>query len=363
MTLISAQQMLGAQGWVSGGSVTVADGLIAAVGSNAARPDHAYLIPGYIDIQVNGLRDIDLASAEPGRWPTVPRELATHGVTSWLPTLISRPLSEYGPWLDAVGELMSQQSPAASRILGAHLEGPWLGRRPGAHLDIAAGAVDLGWIAQLPDLVKVVTLCPERQGALEAIGALRDRNVVVGLGHTDADHATANAAFDRGARLLTHCFNANPSMHHRAPGIVGAALARDDVVVSIIADGHHVHPDMIRIAMRAKGPDKVVLISDASGWESGSLGSQPVRLVNAAPILDDGTLAGSAVTLDEAVRFVVEHCGVCAEDAVRSASTVPADLLGHPEIGRIARGARADLVALDDQLHVRQVWLAGQPVR
>ena len=362
MTLISAQQMLGAKGWIRGGSVEIDDGSIAAVGSNAIHPDHAYLIPGYIDIQVNGFRDIDLASAAPRDWPTVARELANHGVTSWLPTLISRPLGEYGQWLSAVRELMSSEIPGTARILGAHLEGPWLGQRPGAHMDIASGAVDLRWITQLPDLVKVVTLCPERQGALQAIDALQDRNIVAALGHTDADHETATEAFDRGAGLLTHCFNANPPMHHRTPGIVGAALARDDVVVSIIADGHHVHPDMIRVVMRAKGPDKVVLVSDASGWESGSLGSQPIKLVDGAPTLDDGGLAGSALALDEAVRFVVEHCGVSPEDAMRSASTVPADLLGRPELGRIVCGARADLLALDDQLHVRAVWLAGKPI-
>ena len=362
MTLVSAQQVLGTNGWIAKGSVEITDGLITALHSNARSGDHAYLVPGYIDIQVNGYQDVDLATAAPADWPRLAQNLATRGVTSWLPTLISRPLDAYSPWLAAVAELMSTEVSGAARAVGAHLEGPWLGNRPGAHLDVAAGAVDLGWIAQLPDLVKVVTLCPERQGALAAIKALRDRNIVAALGHTDADHETATKAFDRGAMLLTHCFNANPPMHHRTPGIVGAALARDDVCVSIIADGHHVHPDVIRIAVRAKGPDKVVLISDSSGWASGSLGSQPIALADGAPVQSDGQLAGSAICLDDAVRFVVEHCGVAVSDAVRAASTVPADLLRRSDLGRIDCGTRADLVALDDNLHVTEVWLAGEPI-
>lgn len=362
MTSISARQVLGPEGWITNGSLEIADGLIAAVNNNAPHPDHAYLIPGYIDLQVNGFRDVDLATCEPGQWAAVGSELARHGTTSWLPTLISRPLDDYQPWLAAAHESMTSQIPGTSRVLGVHLEGPWLGQRPGAHTDIAAGAIDLRWIKQLPDLVKLVTLCPERPGALQAIDALRAQNIIAALGHTNADHPTATEAFDRGAAMLTHCFNANPPMHHRAPGIVGAALARDDVVISIIADGHHVHQDMIRIAIRAKGANKIALISDSSGWASGSLGTQHINLIDETPTLDNGSLAGSALTLHQAVRFVIEHCDTSPENAIRSASTIPANLLKLPNLGRITHNAQADLIALDDHLNIRAVWLAGKPL-
>ena len=362
MTLISARRLLGRDGWITGGFLEIIGGSIVGVGANATNPKYAYLIPGYIDLQINGFSDIDLATAPPHDWPKVGTALAGHGVTSWVPTLISRPLPCYPRWLAAVGELQSRWTPGTPRILGVHLEGPWLGKRKGAHVDTAGGAIDLRWIAELPDLVKIVTLAPERSGAMEAIEALRNRDIVTALGHTDADHPTATEAFNRGATLLTHCFNANPPLHHRSPGVVGAALARDEVFVSIIADGQHIHPDVIRITMRAKGPDKVALISDASGWASGSLGTRPTRLVEGAPRLADGSLAGSAIALDQAVRYVVEHCGVSTADAVRSASTVPANLLKRPDLGRIAAGATADIVALDDELQVCGVWVAGERV-
>ncbi|MCQ3803445.1 MAG: amidohydrolase family protein [bacterium] len=363
MSVVSARRVFGSNGWVEDASVEITDGWIETVSAGGDRPGHAYLIPAYVDLQVTGFRDIDLATTPPSGWSRIGDELAGHGVTSWLPTLVSRPLAEYPRWLEGAAQVMSLQNPGVARILGVHLEGPWLGSRAGAHLDLAAGSVNVNWIKELPNHVKVVTLAPERSGALDAIDELRALNIVAALGHTDADHQTATAAFDQGATLLTHCFNANPPLHHRSPGILGAALARDDVFVSLIADGVHVHPDVIRITIRAKGPDRVALISDASGWERGVLGSQPTQLIDGAPRLADGSLAGSAITLDQAVRFVVNHCGISLHDAVRSASTVPANIINRPDLGRIEPGARADVVALDEQLRVSAVWMDGIRVR
>lgn len=362
MPRISARQVLTPTGWLTDGVIDTADGRISALSSSHGPADHAFLVPGFIDLQVNGFDTIDLAVAPAESWATVSSSLAAHGVTAWLPTLVSRPLDLYPPWLDSLATLAANRAPADPRILGAHLEGPWLGDRVGAHRDVAAGPIDLRWIDELPATVKVVTLGPERQGANEAIARLAARGIVVALGHTDASHQVATDAFDAGATMLTHCFNATPALHHRAPGVIGAALSRDDVVVSLIADGIHVHPDVLRIAFRAKGAGRVLLISDASGWASGSLGAQKVELIDGAPRTAEGTLAGSALTLDDAVRYVVEHCAVPLEEAIGAATSVPARILRRDDIGCLAPNANADVVALDDNLGVRAVWIGGVEV-
>lgn len=360
MTTISAERVLTAAGWLDEAEIELADGRIGLVRQMGRGADAAYLVPGFIDIQVNGFGDADLATSPPDEWPKVASGLAACGITSWLPTLISRPLDAYPRWLAAVAEFA--RCDHGSGVLGAHLEGPWLGELVGAHIDIATGPIDLDWCRSLPATVRIVTLGPERSGALEAIRCLRRRGIIVAAGHSKADHLLAKRAFDAGVSLLTHCFNATTSMHHREPGLTGAALAQDDVFVSLIADGQHVHPDMLKIAVRAKGPGRTILVSDSSGWEAGALGSTAIQLVEGAPRTPDGGLAGSCLTLDAAVRFMVEHCGLRVEDALRSASTVPAQLLGEPDLGVIQLGAQADLVALDDALEVKAVWRRGRQI-
>ena len=362
MTQISGGRVLGPSGWLNHGLINIDNGVITSVRSDLGPVDHPYLVPGFLDLQVNGFGSVDLAQAPTSDWAEVTSSLAAHGVTAWLPTLISRPLVRYEPWLTAVADLADMWRPPQPRILGVHLEGPWLGDRPGAHIDIAPGSIDIEWVRALPDIVKIVTLAPERDGATAAIAEMVARGIVVSLGHTDASYEVANRAFDCGATMLTHCFNANPPLHHRRPGVVGAALARDDVVVSLIADGQHVHPDVLRIAIRAKGAGNTILVSDTAGWASGSLGSQSVRLVEGAPRTADGGLAGSALTLDAAVRFAVERCGVELAEAVGAVTSVPARLLGRSDIGRLAPGTNGDVVALGDDLDVRAVWIAGVQV-
>ena len=364
---VAAEWVLVPQGWLHRAAVTVSNGLIERIDPAGGPGDVPILAPGFIDIQINGYDDVDLATSPTHTWSRLADRLARAGVTSWMPTLVSRPLDAYGPWLETVA--LSADRPLAPytpdaqssgpRVLGAHLEGPWLGEMAGAHCNIAAGSVDLDWFRQLPPIVRLVTLAPEVPGAFEAIKLLRQRGMVAALGHSTADHHIAEKAFDAGATLLTHCFNATPPMHHRTPGLAGAALAHDGVFVSLIADGHHVHPDMLRLAMKAKGADRTLLISDCSGWAAGTLGSEPIRLVDGAPRTSNGKLAGSAIMLDDAVRYVVEHCRMPLADALRSASTVPSRLLGETRIGSIRPGCRADLVGLDTNLSIKAVWAGG----
>jgi N-acetylglucosamine-6-phosphate deacetylase len=210
---------------------------------------------------------------------------------------------------------------------------------------------DLAWLARLPDIVRVVTLAPEVERALEAIRLLSARGVLVALGHSTATYEETLAATDAGARLVTHCFNGMGALHHRTPGLIGAALTDDRLAVSLITDLIHVHPAAVSLVFRSKSARRVALVTDAVAWEG----------EGDAPRLADGTLMGSTLTADAAIRNVVEHCGVSLLDAVHAAATTPAELLGLSDRGRIEPGARADLVALNPDLTVQMTWVEGRP--
>jgi N-acetylglucosamine-6-phosphate deacetylase len=339
--------------------VVIDDGVIVGVEPSAAAPDHELLAPGFIDVQVNGHDDVDVATTDEAGWLRISDLLAAQGVTSWLPTLITAPLDVLDERIRAITGLMAEfDGPDA---VGIHLEGPFLGAARGAHPVDAAGPVDLDWLAGLPPEVRLMTMGPEIDGAAGAIRALTVRGVQCSLGHTTASAEQTETAVDAGARLFTHAFNASGAMHHRSPGALGVALSDDRLSVSLIADGVHVDPRMLRLAWRAKGTERVVLITDATGWRSGRLGDAGVDLVDGAPRLPDGTLAGSALRMDAAVRYCVEVVGIDLVDAVAAATINPARVLGLDDRGSIIPGRRADLVAFTDDLAVEATWVAGVP--
>lgn len=305
-------------------------------------------MPGFVDLQVNGIGDLDVASADGGDWEVLGSVLLDQGVTAWCPTLVSAPLDSYEPALDRIAAAACR-----SAILGAHLEGPFLGGRHGAHPDEVVVPIDLEWLGALPDGVALVTLGPELAGAAEAIRLLRERGVRVAIGHTAASPAELAAAVDAGASLFTHLFNASGPVEARAPGPVGAALTEDRLAVSLIADGVHVDVANLRLAFAAKPPGTVVLVTDAVAW--------PPERVDDVPRLPDGTIAGSVLTMDAAVRRVVDECGVDLATAVDAASGAPARVLGLTDRGVLRPGAVADVVALDQHLEVQQVWVGGAP--
>ena len=205
----------------------------------------------------------------------------------------------------------------------------------------------------------MMTIGPERPGAIKAIGALATHGILVALGHTLADAATTERAVDAGAGLFTHVFNASTPLHHRAPGATGVALTDDRLAVSLIADGIHVDRRMVDLVWRAKPDGGVVLVTDATGWRSGRPSEVGVDLIDGAPRLADGTLAGSALTMADAVRFCVEDVGVDLLSALAAAAVTPARLLGLDDRGSITPGRRADLVALTDRIQVERTWIGG----
>jgi N-acetylglucosamine-6-phosphate deacetylase len=339
----------------------VEDGRIAAVREAATGADVAdrILCPGFIDLQVNGHDDVNCATASGTDWDRMDDLLRAQGVTAWCPTLVTSPLERYASPLERIGAAMVRRPPGAPAILGAHLEGPFLGGAPGAHPRDLIVDLDLEWLASLPPIVKVVTLAPEQALAAEAIRRLVHQGVLVSLGHSRATYEQARRGADAGARLVTHLFNGMGPLHHREPGLLGAALSDDRLTPSLIADGVHVHPAALRAAARAKGPGGWVLVTDAVAWRDGRLAEGRVEMVDGAPRLADGTIAGSALTMDRAVKRMVEEAGIPLVDVIGAASATPARLLGLDDRGVVAVGARADLVALGRDLAVEEVWIAS----
>jgi N-acetylglucosamine-6-phosphate deacetylase len=242
-------------------------------------------------------------------------------------------------------------------MLGAHLEGPFLGGAPGAHRRDLLAEIDHGWLTQLPDVVCLMTLAPELRGAAEAVRSLVARGIVVSLGHTTATRDQFTEAVAAGATLVTHLFNGMSGVHHREPGVAAFAMADDTVCASLIADGIHVDPLVVRLAFAALG-ERAVLVTDSVAWRSRRAGPVTIELTDGAPRLPDGTLAGSAVTMDAALRTCV-RAGVPIAAAVRAASATPAHLMGRRDHGGLVVGGRADMVALTAELEVEQTWVAG----
>ena len=341
------------------GDVEVADGRIAAVGLNGAGGSGT-AIPGLVDLQVNGFGGVDFASADTAAYRRAGETLLECGVTAYQPTLITAPEDEL---VAALAEV--PREPDGPRIVGAHLEGPFLSPlRLGAHPVAARREPDVGLLERLLDAgpVSEMTLAPELDGALELIDRLNERGVVVSCGHSDATAEQANRAFDRGAATVTHLFNAMRPLGHRDPGIAGAALARDDVVVQLILDGHHLAEETVRVVWRAAG-GRIALVSDAvaaAGIGDGTfrLGSVDVEVRDGVVRRGDGVLAGSSLTELDGVRY--RHTlGASLSEAVDAATAVPARVVRRPDLGSLAPGAPADVVVLDDALELRTVLVGG----
>jgi N-acetylglucosamine-6-phosphate deacetylase len=334
------------------GDVEIVDGRVAGFGL-AGEGGHGIAVPGFVDLQVNGFGGVDFLDAAADGYSRAGEALLETGVTAYLPTLITSPEEQL---LAAIAEVPANG--ARPRVLGIHLEGPFLSpERLGAHESAGRRDPDVALLDRLiaGGLVRLMTLAPELAGADALIGRLHEHGVVVSLGHTDATAAVANAAFDRGVGTVTHLFNAMRPFRHRDPGIVGAALARDDVVVQLIVDGIHLARETVEVVWRAAG-GRVALVTDAVG---SSLGARDLDLSGDVARREDGVLAGSVLTMIEAVRNL-HAIGVPLVDAIGAATSVPARVLGDAELGRLGLDVPADIVVIDDNLEIRRVLVGGE---
>jgi N-acetylglucosamine-6-phosphate deacetylase len=362
------------------GTVLLDGGRIVSVGATGDAPaaegarviDAAglTLVPGFIDLQLNGAFGDDF-TADPSTIWRVAAGLPRYGVTAFLPTIITSPLDQVAAGMKVVTGGRPKDFRGAEP-LGLHVEGPFLNpKKKGAHNQqyLRPPALDAvaGWSPASG--VRLVTMAPENPGALDVIRALASRGVVVSTGHSMATYDEAIAGFDAGATYGTHLFNAMPNFGHRDPGLPGALLTDDRMTVGFIADGVHTHPSVIDLVWRILGPRRMSLVSDAMaalGMPPGlhRLGEYDVIVdARSCRLTDGGALAGSILEPDQALRNLVEITGCALGDALATLTTTPARLLGlERERGQIAPGFTADLVLLSPDLRVRTTVAAGDIV-
>lgn len=356
------------------GRARLADGRIVAVEGDAvteaevrAQPATPLWVPGFVDLHVHGGGGADTMDAG-AALTTIARTHARHGSTALLATTMTAPLADIEAALQAVRPHCAARAAGGARVLGVHLEGPYISRRRlGAQPDFVR-APALAEILALHAIVplRVLTLAPEVEGALALIPALVEAGVRVQIGHSTATYELAVQALTHGACGFTHLFNAMSGLHHREPGVVGAAFAHGRHA-ELIPDLLHVHPGALRAALRAL--PELHCVTDATaatGMPDGSyrLGRQTVTKCLDAVRLPDGTLAGSTLTMDQALRNLVLHLGMPLAQASARVSTLAARYLGEHERGVLAVGAYADLVQLDAAtLQVQQVWVEGEAIR
>jgi len=346
------------------GDVTIDGDSVTAVGVSGGH-GRGVAVPGFVDAHINGIAGVDFMTADAGGHARAAEALAAAGVVAYQPTFVSSPPGAYDGPLAAAAAAMAKPDVAA-RILGVHLEGPFLSSEwPGAHDPGHLLKPDGALADRLCDAgpVTMVTLAPELEGGLELVERLVRRGVTVSIGHSDADAAVAHAAFDRGARAITHVHNAHRRWRARDPGPAGVALVRPDVWVQAIVDGVHLAPESALGAFLAAGR-RFCLVTDAveaAGMPPGSyrLADRVVHVDGGAVRLADGTLAGSVLTMDAAVRNLIGS-GTGLPEAIHAAATAPARLLGRDDLGELKPGVPANIAVLNEELEVERTVVNGR---
>ena len=326
-----------------------------------------YVGPGFIDMHIHGLSGADAADATPEALLTMSGALPRYGVTAFLPTILSGPWPHIKRALETIRVAKATRAPGAV-ILGSHLEGPFLSpARAGAHPSSALRPPDFSLLREYIDVLRVVTLAPELPGGADFLEAAREfTELILAIGHSNADFSQAEEAIRLGIRHAVHIFNAMPPLHHREPGLVGAILT-NQLSAELIADNIHVHPGLYKVLLRSLGADRLVLVSDAmrgAGLGDGiyKLGGQQVTVDNGAARLDCGQLAGSVLTLNQAVRNFHRSTGVTLPQAIALASRNPAQLLGLSGKGSIQKGMDADIVIFDEDMTIAATFVGGRVV-
>ena len=398
--------------------ITIHDGIISSIRptNDQSTTNDAYdskikhydiVVPGFIDIQVNGIGSVDVASASSKGMEEIGTALLSQGTTTWCPTVITAPLLQLESQLQKVHDFAMHTADRLPHIAGVHLEGPFI-TVAGAHpTKYMIPKVDLDTLRRLSGYLAIITLAPELDGAMDAISYLSSEGVIVSLGHSNCTAEQAHNAINRGARLVTHLGNAMSAMHHREPGLVGTALSDDRITVSLIADLLHSHPYFLELAFKSKGADHVAIITDSVAAELGMIGVSPISnspisanpgnthstgkknpsYSKGAPDREDitdktnlpspenlsdqpdsvtiprtasGHLAGSTVTIPQSIANLHNTCGIGLTDCIEAVTASPANLLKLSDRGHIAVGKRGDLVALQkDTFSVQATYLNG----
>lgn len=365
-------------GIIESGSVRVDKGKITAIVEGEPEPAHLVgheilngegklLIPGMIDVHIHGAKGHDMMDGTLQSIEVVSETCAATGCTSFLATSVSSKLEDLLIMIDNVKRVVGKERGAA--IVGIHSEGPYLNvKRKGMQNEAFLRHPDLMEMERVVEeagsLLKMVTVAPELPGGMELVTYLHGRGIIAALAHSDATYEEAKEAFRLGASHITHCFNGMRPIHHRDPGLVVAAFEQPHVSLQAIVDHVHLHPAIIRLMYRIKGADGMVLITDAlhaMGLGDGDyqFGGHQVKVVGGVAQLQDGTLASSTVTMNKALKNTVD-LGISLHDAVTMATKTPADLLDLRQKGRIALGADADLVLLDEQFEVGWTMIGGK---
>jgi N-acetylglucosamine-6-phosphate deacetylase len=363
-------------GWVAvdGGRVTALGHGVPPPGREQVDTAGDWLAPGFVDVHVHGGARGDVMAPERASRDAVRRLHAQHGTTAMLASTVSRPPEELHAAVDRLAaDIGSPLSEPMARLVGIHLEGPFLSRvRRGAHQETALRPPDQVETEALLEAgrghVRTVTIAPELPGAIDLVRRLVAAQVTVAVGHTDADADAVRAAVDAGARAVTHTFNGMQPLHHRRPGPVGMAMDRPELTCELILDLVHVDPIAARALVHAAGAGRICLVTDAmaaTGVNDGTyeLGGQVVEVVGGQARLSGATtLAGSTLTMATAVENAVAHLAVDVPTAVAMATTIPARLLHDVDVGRLHAAGPADLVRLDAAARLRAVWISGQQV-
>jgi N-acetylglucosamine-6-phosphate deacetylase len=345
-----------------------------------------YVVPGFVDVHVHGVGGVDCLD-DAGSVARMAATLPRYGVTAFCPTSIACSPTALAQFLLAVRQTRLAPPTAGARVLPAHLESNFLnpeycGAQPIACLRVPRDRRDAGPTPEAPEAftaadllaemdrhradIGIVTLAPEIDGGLALVSALRGRGHLVSLGHSGATWEEATAAIAAGATQATHLFNRMPALKHREPGLAGAVLESEEVAAELVCDGYHVHPAMMRIAIAAKTPARMMAITDGtagSGLLPGArarLGGQAITVRDTAAFLDAGTLAGSVLTLDRAFAMLIGPVGLAPVDAALLCATTPARELRLDGLGALVPGALADIAVLDSACRVVQTWIGGQ---
>jgi N-acetylglucosamine-6-phosphate deacetylase len=390
MIVLCANRLYTPQEEIENPLLFIEDGLISSISSRDQReiPKNATVIdlvsdglggailaPGFVDIHMHGGAGLDVMRASSAELPHLNKFLTTHGVTGYFPTTVAAPLDQTCSALerlaDAIeGAQVSRDGNAVqARPLGIHLEGPFLShQRRGVHppeylVEPTLEVFERLWQAARGH-VRMMTIAPELPGALEVIAEAARRKVCVSIGHSDASLEAARAGVRAGARHATHTFNAMRPLDHRDPGILAEVLTDTRLTADIIADGIHVAPEVVKLFLRAKGLECSVLITDATaaaGMPDGTYQLGPIQVeVKDGKCMRDGTLAGSVLTMDRAVRNITQFAGWSLQEAVRTATLNPARAAGLAQQGQLVPGAEADVVALSPSGEVRQTFVRGR---